>query len=186
MDQKQRPAVSPNSENGRSPGPADPRSAGRAGVLLVGAFILAMASFLASHACGPTFSPGADASDGAVPDRPAAPPVRVVEHQELVSVDESSFTLTWVTDVAAKGAVEHVAGGVSKRFACPEPATRYHQCRVVGLQPGVDYSYSIISGSVPRICPPIGCSSSPTAKTGFRSAAGCSVTLSSITPAKVS
>jgi len=73
--------------------------------------------------------------------------VTMISNEELVTVTESSFVLTWITDAPGDSKVLYgTSPGALREFNCKEPATIYHYCEITGLAPGTKYYYVTKSG----------------------------------------
>jgi len=76
-------------------------------------------------------------------------PVTMISNEELVTVTESSFILTWTTDAPGYSKVLYgTSPDALKEFNCKETATIYHYCEVTGLAPDTNYFYVTKSGGI--------------------------------------
>ncbi|MFA5034943.1 MAG: fibronectin type III domain-containing protein, partial [Candidatus Margulisiibacteriota bacterium] len=67
-------------------------------------------------------------------------------NEELTSVDDTSFIVTWTTtDEAAATTIEYGIGGYYAT-ATVSGSTNYHYCQVSGLWPNTTYKYRVRSG----------------------------------------
>lgn len=75
--------------------------------------------------------------------------VSEIRNEELVTVTESSFIVTWVTDSESRSVIYYgEKRGELMPFVCERELTRYHYCEVVGLVPGRTYYYQTAAGRV--------------------------------------
>ncbi|OGC11470.1 hypothetical protein A3K48_03045 [candidate division WOR-1 bacterium RIFOXYA12_FULL_52_29] len=71
----------------------------------------------------------------------------VIVNEELTSVEDNSFIVTWTTtDEAAATAIEYGISGYTNT-ATVSGNTNYHWCQVTGLLPNTTYQYRVKSGS---------------------------------------
>lgn len=76
-------------------------------------------------------------------------PVTVIFNEELVTVTETSFIVTWTTDEPGNSIVLYgTSPDELQSFDCREKSTKWHYCEVIGLTPGTQYYYATKSGDV--------------------------------------
>ena len=71
-----------------------------------------------------------------------------IRNEELVTVTDTSFTLTWATTESSLGRVSYGTSAKARDLAAEESGqpTRFHYVEVKGLQPGTAYFYGCESG----------------------------------------
>ena len=73
-------------------------------------------------------------------------PLPAITAEELVTVTDTSFVVSFTTDIEADTTVEHGTTPALGQRARLEEGTRFHQLEVTGLSPGTRYYYQTASG----------------------------------------